>query len=191
MPLLKKWDHQFPNCPPVGYLLREAFPNRWVRFHSLPESKRYPDDDTEYAIVIYRHNFVMGALTGAARSVILLATAYSQSPVPDHLQPELRTLMPTAMPWRSVPMHELEGAEKPNFWHFYARECEWHPGLFDPIIRLVADDVVRNIIIADRDCRWLLHPYDGGMDVLAELSSARDRVKSLHADWLSARADGL
>ncbi len=89
-------------------------------------------------------------------------------------------------------MHELNGDfADPSFWHVFASSCEWQPGLFDPILRLVADDVLANVIFVNPDCRWLLHPYDGGIDVIAESSSARDRIKARHADWLSLRADGL
>lgn len=74
MKWLQKWHQQFPNCPPVGYRLRTAFANRWVRLHSLPGSKRYPQGEAEYATVLFRHNHVLGELIGTERSVILLTT---------------------------------------------------------------------------------------------------------------------
>jgi hypothetical protein len=36
--------------------------DRWVRFHSLPESKRYPDSQAEYAIELDRHYTVLSEL---------------------------------------------------------------------------------------------------------------------------------
>src|SRR5436309_2623058 len=38
--MLADWDRCFPHCEPIGHHLRVAFPERWVRFHSLPESKQ-------------------------------------------------------------------------------------------------------------------------------------------------------
>ena len=35
------WRNHYGECPPLGHRLRDAFVDRWVRFHSLPESKRY------------------------------------------------------------------------------------------------------------------------------------------------------
>ena len=35
---------------------------RWVRFHSLPGSKRYAENEAEYACVLSRHNVVIGEL---------------------------------------------------------------------------------------------------------------------------------
>ena len=78
-----------------------------------------------------------------------------------------------------------------SYWHVFASERPWRPGALDGIIRLVADDVLMNVMIVAPDCRWLVHPYDGGMDVLAELQAARERLKAAFSGWLSARPDGL
>jgi hypothetical protein len=50
---------------------------------------------------------------------------------------------------------------------------------------------VKNEVVVADDCRWALHPYDGGMDVIAESPAARDRLRAMYSWWLSARPDGL
>ncbi|WP_425505852.1 DUF3885 domain-containing protein [Streptomyces typhae] len=52
------WQQRWPGCPPVGYKPREPYRNFWVRFHSLPESKRYPENESDYSVVLGRHNGV-------------------------------------------------------------------------------------------------------------------------------------
>lgn len=47
------WQQQWPGCPPLADTLKHAYRDRWLRFHSLPESKRYPDHDAEYKIVLH------------------------------------------------------------------------------------------------------------------------------------------
>ncbi|WP_425586206.1 DUF3885 domain-containing protein [Streptomyces sannanensis] len=42
------WESNWPGTLPLGHLLRSAWPDRWVRFHSLPESKRYADTEAEF-----------------------------------------------------------------------------------------------------------------------------------------------
>src|SRR5579864_8981316 len=117
--MLTSWQQQFPDAEPVAHRLRDAFPDRWVRFHSLPGSKRYPEGEAEYSTVLTRHNRILGELTGSYRGVVLLSTGYSETPEPVRLQPELLMLDPHARPWRSVPMHELDGNFfiEPTFWH--------------------------------------------------------------------------
>jgi hypothetical protein len=46
--LTELWRRRWPDSRPVADELRDTEHKRWVRFHSLPESKRYPDDEAEY-----------------------------------------------------------------------------------------------------------------------------------------------
>lgn len=55
-PLTELWQRRWADCPPVAHQLRGPYREVWVRFHSLPESKRYAQDDHEYAIVLDRYN---------------------------------------------------------------------------------------------------------------------------------------
>src|SRR4051812_30619921 len=127
--MLVQWQSRFPDCEPVAHLLRASFPDRWVRFHSLPGSKRYPEDEGEYAIVLSRHDRILGELLGSGRNVVLLTTEYSGSHEPVRLQPELLKLVLDAVPWRGVPMHELDAEfAEPTYWHVFASEREWRPG---------------------------------------------------------------
>ena len=61
---------------------------RWVRFHSLPGSKRYADDEEEYAELMCRHLAVLAellSLEGGDRSrELLVVTASRSGPRPAH-----------------------------------------------------------------------------------------------------------
>src|SRR4051812_31278201 len=78
--LSRLWDEQWSGCSMLPYELR-AVPDRWVRFHTLPGSKRYPGTEEEYQIVLARHNTVLAEL--ATRLELLVVTAgYSEAPEP-------------------------------------------------------------------------------------------------------------
>jgi hypothetical protein len=190
--MLANWNKWFPKCEPIAHHLRAAFIERWVRFHSLPESKRYPADEQEFAAVLGRHNRIIENLADPGEVVVLLTTGYSESSDPVRLDEAFSALDPHASPWRTVPMHQVDGDFcEPCYWHIFTSEWQWRPHTFDALVRLVADDVLANIMIVAGDCRWLLHPYDGGMDVILESTRRRDEMKSKHQDWLSPRDDGL
>jgi hypothetical protein len=189
--MLPDWQRCFPDCPPLAHHLRIRFADCWVRFHSLPGSKRYPEAAAEYATILERHNRILGELARPGQLVVLLTTGYSESREPVRPEPQLQALDPGAVPWRTVAMHETDGFPDPSYWHVFASEREWRPGGFDAIIRLIADEVLVNVMMVAPDCRWLLHPYDGGMDVFTESPAARDQLKAVHSEWLSARRDGL
>ncbi len=190
--MLSVWQQWFSDCEPIAHHLRDAFPNRWVRFHSLPGSKRYPEGEAEYATILARHNRILGALARPGQVIVLLSTGYSTSPEPTRPQPEWEALDSGAKPWRTVGMHVVDvGFTDPSYWHVFASKRMWWPASLDPIVRLIADDVLANVMVVSPDCRWLLHPYDGGMDVIVESAAARDRLKADHSEWLSARPDGM
>src|SRR5205814_2205884 len=74
--MLDDWQDRFSGCEPLAHEMRVALRPRWVRFHSLPESKRYPEDEVEYESVLHRHNCILGELLVAERGVVLLTTGY-------------------------------------------------------------------------------------------------------------------
>src|SRR5262245_58398633 len=60
--LSHSWERMWPGQDPKAEDLKYAVPHRWVRFHSLPGSKRYADDPSEEAEILRRHNIVISEL---------------------------------------------------------------------------------------------------------------------------------
>ncbi len=119
--MLADWDRCFPDCEPIGHHLRVTFPERWVRFHSLPGSKRYPEDETDYVEVLARHNAILGELAHPGTQVVLVTTGYSYAPVPSRSYPEVVAFDPAASPWRTIAMHHAEEEfAEPSYWHLFA-----------------------------------------------------------------------
>lgn len=186
------WRSTYPDCEPIPYWLREVYPHRWVRFHSLPDSKRYADDSSETQIILDRHNAILGDLALPNEALVLLSTGYTDTPIPCQSEAALTPLDSTAQHWRTIAKHKLENDEEyPNYWHLYMSVWAWRPGIFNPILRLVAADRVANTMIVSTTHDWIYHPYDGGADVILNSSEARDRLKFNFQTWLSPRDDGL
>jgi hypothetical protein len=53
------WQQTFTQSPPVGYILRSRYSERWMRLHTLPHSKRHPENEMEYQEVLRRHNALL------------------------------------------------------------------------------------------------------------------------------------
>jgi hypothetical protein len=173
----------------VPYELR-GVEDQWVRFHALPGSKRYPNTDAEYDIVLARHNTVLTELI--TDSIVLVVTAgYSDQPEPQDSSRSAETAAahPAGAYWTSVCTDD--DPDSPYWMHLYASETPWSVGCLDELLRQVADDVIGNVMIADVALRWLYHPYDGGMDVILPTSAERDALRSRHRDWLSSHPSGL
>lgn len=185
------WCNTYPTCAPVGYWLRNAYRDRWVRFHSLPESKRYPETESEYQIVLHRHSSVLSELASSNEQLVFLSTGYSETPEPIRDDLRLEAIDPDAQHWETVAMHELEGEEYPNYWHMYMSVWPWAFRVFDPVLRLVADNVVANTMIVSMKNQWVYHPYDGGADVVLRDPETRNGLKKQFELWLSKHPEGL
>ena len=185
------WNREFGDSPPMAHLLRASFPSRWVRFHSLADSQRYPNNDGEWKALLERHNAVLSALADDRCELQLLTTSYSATPTLESPDQAILNVGINALHWRSVSMHEIESDPDPNFWHIFSTSIEWGPNVLDDVLRLVAEDQVRNVMILDPRASWLYHPYDGGADVILASTSDRDRLAEKHKTWLSPRTDGL
>ena len=184
-----RWNRRWPHLRPLGHELRTA--DFWVRFHSLPGSKRYPDSEPEYDELLRRHNVVLRELVGrpGVANVLLLTASWSTSGTPVPLDAPLVDAVADAQPWRSVLLDEYEGEQ--SWTHVHVSVREWTDGALDAVLRLVADDATGEVIIAADDLRWLYHPYDGGGDVLVPTLSERDHLRRRHSDWLSGDERGL
>ena len=188
------WERRWPGSRPVADELRDTARASWVRFHSLPGSKRYPDDETEYGELLSRHHTVLAELADtvdAPRSddVLLVTVSWSITPRPRHRARALRRVDPQGRLWRSL----LEDPDPGHrcWWHVFVSRQPRTASALDGLLRIVAHDETAGVIVADPDLRWLYHPYDGGADVIAPTPAARDALRAAHNGWLSADPSGL
>jgi hypothetical protein len=174
------WRSHWP-CPPIGYEL-SFDPDCWVRFHSLPNSKRYPETEAEYRTVLHRYNTVLTEMFAGQEVYITTVTYVMDEGFTDPAAFDAHALNPGSRPWTRV--REDDDSDPVCTMHVHIGRQEWKPGILDPLLRAVADDECNGVIIMDTDMRCLYHPYDGGADVSMADAGERDQLKAAHADWL-------
>jgi hypothetical protein len=172
------WDVRWAETPPIAFLLRDLHADRWVRFHSLPESKRYAETDEERAEILSRHHAVLNALESPPR---LLATwpVFRSEPKPADGK---------GLWWRTIDYPNDFFAEPGQL---YVRSVGYPSVEFDTLLSAAAEWEVANVIVGPPDLRWLYHPYDGGADVIAPTMEDRDRLRTEFSGWLSSYPGGL
>lgn len=162
---------------------------RWVRFHSLPLGKRYATDAGEGREVLTRYNAVLAA--GIAEclcaAVYLVTVEYGPDDGAAGTEPIHVGLHHGAVPW----MHAVDPDDPEVAYDLHVSQEQFTPGTLDELLRYVAEDQTSEVVIADTSLRWLFHPYDGGMDVIAPSVQQRDRLAARFAAWRSDRPDGL
>lgn len=188
--LTKFWNCEFDNFAPKAHNLKHEYKNRWVRFHSLPESKRYPDNENEYLEVISRHNTVLQELCGNESNLLVVLPEYSEDRAPTKPEPELSSLFSISEPWCTLAHHE-DDDDYESYWHLHVSKIKFTGSEFNSLFRMVANDEVGNIMIICLGKSFVFHPYDGGADVVLASTEERDHLKEKHSKWLSLHPDGF
>jgi len=190
-PLAALWRERWPSGPPVAHTFRSTYADRWVRFHSLPGSKRYPEREDEYAIVLHRYNTVLDELF-AGTEVFVVTVDWSDTLTGPAIQPEpRRTLHPSGVHWWTESDEDDPDPEFHTHTRLYADRRPWQHGCVDALLRAVADDTLAELFVTDTDLRRIHHPYDGGADIILTTPAERDRLRAKHTDWLSSLPTGL
>lgn len=169
----------------MGFLLREKYSDRWFRIHTLPGSKRHPDDEDEMAEILRRHRTVLGDIVGSVPLVLVL-TGYSETPQPVLSDQWLQEHYPASQPFTTMLMDDSA-----TYWHFFMVERNWEPFMFDALLRRIAQDTIANVAITPLDLTSVYAPYDGGADIILSSSAERDAVKNRYAPSLSPLPSGL
>jgi hypothetical protein len=179
-----RWRTWYPGASPLGPELQEAYQHRWLRIHSLPGSKRLPDTEAEYSIIVKRHNTVVEELIGTAECV-LLGYDYDGVYTFPSAHPLARWL-PDSPPVMRVSTDD-ESSEPISI--FVGRGA-WYRGMLDGPMENVADDQLRFMLL-NWDTGSAYAPYDGGADLFWPTELERDRARIEFGEWLSPDPSGL
>lgn len=186
----KYWDINYPEANPIGHELKNVYPNRWLRIHSLPESKRYAESEDEYQIILSRQNKLISELIGENTEIIITSGQYVME-LTDEISTELSEYG-IFEKCRTIELHKIypEEYEEDFFFDVYFRPDTWTMNCQNELLKNIADDEFRAIFICPkRNC--IVAPYDGGMDIIVGSQEKRDEIKAKYKDWLSEREDSL
>ena len=188
------WAHRYPKSIPISYRFRHDYPDRWFRIHSLPESKRYPENEEEWNILLNRQNSIITDILGNNSTVLLVTGDYVFENSAEHHSFEAidsikRFLFTTLEP---IDLHEFHPEEYDKGEIYQPLFCTsvWSKNQFDDVLRDVAQDHIRIIFISTHDSMMII-PYDGGVDVILQNTETRNKYKTKYSNWLSNREDGL
>lgn len=181
------WRARWPGVFPIGHELRDLAATTWVRFHSLPESKRYAENKAEYDELISRHVTLLNELSAATGTddLLVVTSTWSQTSKPSDETPRRRTAFPVTNHWKTIP------ADAHGWIHLRVATTTPDDPHLRTLLLQVADDKAPGVILTPPNAAWLYHPYDGGADVIAPDVRTRNTLIAAHHDWLSPYPSGL
>ncbi|MDL2077205.1 hypothetical protein QNN03_12215 [Streptomyces sp. GXMU-J15] len=189
-PLAALWRQRHPPVPPLAHTFRTRFADRWVRYHSLPESKRYAESEEEYAVVLDRYNTALDELF-AGQDVYVVTTEWSVTPDGPAGRPSpRRELHPGGVHWWTDADVSDPDPEFHTYTRLYVDRRPRRRGRADALLRAVADEQIVDVFFTDTGLRRIHCPYDGGADLILTGSAERDEFLERHSAWLSDYRSG-
>ena len=190
----QQWNRHYPDIEPVGYELRNAGAEYWIRFHSLPDSKRYAETDDEWRILLTRQNLLAAAVLGDEQDCWLVQSLHKLPPgqveiaVDGGIDP-FGAIAGYGLESAVVSVREA-GTEFEERWEAFAGIVKWTSGRFDGLLREIADWSAPTIWYSS-ETGAIFAPYDGGVDLFLPDESRVSELAAKHADWLSIHPLGL
>lgn len=176
-----QWESRFGSALPLGWSLRGMIPGRWVRIHSLPDSRRYPENQEDRGLLLRRHSAVADAVLGRGARCLLYVPRYL---APDEPSGPVKLLSLEDLVFESWQV------KAPDFeCSIHSASAFWDAGKFEPTLLSVAEGTER-VLFLSLDTEQIYAPYDGGADLFLQSESQVREVRTRFAAWLSARLDG-
>ncbi|WP_327374506.1 hypothetical protein OG393_11190 [Streptomyces sp. NBC_01216] len=98
--LTRLWRDRTPAGPLLPRELKTAYAEGWVRFHSLPESKRYAENEAEYAVLLDRYNTVLDELFAGGE--VYVTTDWADPSEPTDWSAHRAALHPEGTLWTTL-----------------------------------------------------------------------------------------
>jgi hypothetical protein len=185
------WRSHYGDCPPVGFLLRETFPERWFRVHSLPESKRYPDSAAELSILLARHNTVVTDVLGDGSPCMIVADPEYVPRDAARARGQRQFASLGLQPLMTIVESEPKDIDRAWALSLGAGRIQWRPRALDDLLTDVANHLLAPLLIVSEASGRVYAPYDGGADLFLESTAERDEYRKKYASWLSPDPSGL
>ena len=188
----RAWRKFHGDHRPIGYMLRYGDAPNWLRFHSLPDSKRYPETADEWTILLDRQNELATEVLGANERCWLVQAHWQTPEGEADLADEFDPFWATREYGLTLAFKfaELEGDE-PMDWLAYATPMAWEPGRLDALLRRIADEEAGPTLWMSEATGVVFAPYDGGVDLFLATGADVAALSVKHSDWLSDHPSGL
>ncbi len=184
------WQSEFGGIAPVGHALRRHLNSSWSRFHSLPESKRYPESKDDVEELVRRHSQVATALFEPGELLYVFKSRYSVSRRQLRAKQAVagRQLRETGV---LLPVNPGAAAtDDSDILITRALVTKWKPDFYDRLVWEVAVEEESLVALVAPGSRNVYCPYDGGMDIFS-FSVAPSQLAKQFSAWMSDRPDKL
>lgn len=130
------WRASYPEAPPMSYLLRTIYPERWVRVHSLPDAQRYARTEADWRELLGRQRVLFADLVGDPADLVLVTGDYVFGVEPQGTPPVEPFVAEGAalrgMAWAALPAVPLSSLPPDPHTPDWIRLGEWYRPAWAP-----------------------------------------------------------
>jgi len=187
---LSWWKSDMGDVAPVGHALRQYMRTNWIRFHSLPGSKRYPESELEVHEIISRHSQIASELFVPGEPLYVYQSRYPMSRRQTSSRQSIAGRQLREVCWGFPVNPETVAREVDDVLVTRALVTTWKPDFYGRLVREVAHDWERMVTLVSPASKNVYCPYDGGMDIFV-FSRSIPELEAKFSAWLSSRPDRL
>lgn len=190
----KFWSSTYPDTIPISHYFRHEFNDRWFRIHSLPESKRYAENETDWNIMLDRQNKIITDIIGEnSKIIIVTGDFYYEGFIELHPITDSQSIKEISfISLDYIDLYKISPAEyeQGQVYRPIISEQIWQANKFNNLLKELADEKLSAFFVSLEN-KSIIAPYDGGIDIILKNSEAKNNYKEKYKDWLSTRPDGL
>jgi hypothetical protein len=175
------WKDNYSLCPPINHLFKVIYNDRWLRIHSLPDSKRYADNEYEWAVLYQTQNNILDDIFIKDDTLYLFVGILSSDTYnvleDEEIEHEcLQTFDFTAL--EIIDLHALtkEYYDEDIFYTPYYTSLKYKSNAYNEILKSIANDELRAFFL-NPTTDTIFAPYDGGVDIIYADTASRDEYK--------------
>jgi hypothetical protein len=181
------WQEHFALCPPINYLLKVFYTNRWLLIHSLPDSKQYAETEAEWAILFETQNQILNDVFKESEELILFTGLFSHSKIlfEDEGLIDNEALKSFVFePLQKIDLYAMskEYCEANTFYTPHFVTVFYKANGYIHILKSIANDKVRAFFLSPTT-NSIVAPYDGGVDIFYADTTTRDFYKIKYSNF--------
>lgn len=182
------WKINFKETIPLNFTFRATYPERWLRIHSLPNSKRYPESEIELKFIFNRQNSVISDVFKEDEEIYIVRSEFYIENIEEFdLQSEFNFEEVEIINLKDFFINEYESDDKLSV---QVSKVTWKINSFNDILEDIANDVSMIFFVSISNS-IIFAPYDGGMDIIYQNELQKNYFKEKYKEYLSERIDGL
>jgi hypothetical protein len=181
------WKHNFKKCPPINYLFKVYYTDRWLRIHSLPDSKRYADTAAEWDVLFGTQNTILEDIFEDDNSVCLFTGVYSSAEITFAENNFSNNEFLKAFDFKALEKIDLyaiskDYCEKNTFFTPYFVSILFKKNNYNELLKAIANDGIRAFFLSSKT-NTIIAPYDGGVDIIYKDTQTRDFYKNKYSHF--------